>query len=151
MAFVIDITVDIDAPAELVWQVLTDVDKYGEWNPFVPACATTLEPGTPIDMQVVLIGSTPRAQREYIRSCTPGHEFSYSMKPAPLGLLRSHRSHTITDLGDGRTRYESHFQLEGPVAPIVGGLLGSALRRGFGGMTAGVKQRAEALHAPTRG
>ncbi|MBL1073697.1 SRPBCC domain-containing protein [Nocardia sp. 2] len=150
MAFVIDITVDIDAPAELVWRVLTDVDKYGEWNPFCLECSTTLEPGTPIDMKVRLVGSTPKTQREYIRTHTPGHEFSYSMKPAPLGLLRSHRSHTLTDLGDGRTRYDSHFQLDGPLAPVVSGLLGSALKRGFGGMTAAVKTRSETLKAAAR-
>ncbi|MEU0542682.1 SRPBCC domain-containing protein [Nocardia sp. NPDC005978] len=149
MAFVIDNSVDIDAPAELVWQVLTDVDNYGEWNPFVPECTTTLEPGTPIDMKVRLVGP-PRNQREYIFSNTPGKEFSYKMKPAPLGLLSSHRQHILTPLGDGRTRYESHFELQGPLSPVVGGLLGNALRKGFGGMTAGVKLRAESLRAGVR-
>ena len=144
MAFVIDKSVEIDAPAQLVWQVLTDVDSYGEWNPFVLECRTTLEPGSPIDMKVRLVGP-PRRQREFIRSHTPGHEFSYCMKPAPLGLLSSERSHTLTPLADGRTRYDSHFQLNGPLAPVVSGLLGSALRTGFTGMTDAVKLRAESL------
>ncbi|MEV6773450.1 SRPBCC domain-containing protein [Nocardia sp. NPDC051030] len=145
MAFVIDNTVEIEAPAELVWQVLTDVDNYGEWNPFVPECKTTLEPGTPIDMQVRLVGPKPRAQREYIKTHTPGSEFSYGMKPAPLGLLSSIRQHTLTPLGDGRTRYESHFQLNGPLSVVVGGLMSKALHKGFNGMTDGLKQRAETL------
>ncbi|WP_297624669.1 SRPBCC domain-containing protein [Nocardia sp.] len=144
MAFVIDNSVEIDAPAELVWQVLTDVDKYGEWNPFVPSCQTTLEPGTPIDMQVRLIGPNPRKQREFIFSHTPGKEFSYRMKPVP-GLLRSQRQHILTALDDGRTQYESHFFIAGPLSPLVGGLFGSAMRKGFGGMTDGLKQRAESL------
>ncbi|WP_433590205.1 SRPBCC family protein [Nocardia sp. CA-145437] len=146
MAFVIDKSVEIDAPAELVWQVLTDVDAYGEWNPFVLECKTTLEPGSPIDMRVQLVGP-PKQQREFVRSCTPGREFSYNMKPAPLGVLSSERSHLITDLGDGRTRYDSHFQLNGPLSVVVGGLLGGALRKGFTGMTEAVKTRAEALKA----
>lgn len=147
MTFVIDYSVEIDAPSDLVWRVLTDVDSYGEWNPFVPACSTTLEPGSPIDMQVRLVGPNPKAQREYIRSHTPGKEFSYAMKPAPLGVLRSERSHTVTALADGKTRYDSHFQLEGPLSPVVGGLLGGALRKGFGSMTEGVRLRAESLRA----
>ncbi|MFI1916687.1 SRPBCC family protein [Nocardia sp. NPDC020380] len=145
MAIVIDYSVEIEAPAELVWQVLTDVDNYGEWNPFVPECKTTLEPGSPIDMQVRLGGPKPRAQQEFIRTHTPGKEFSYAMKPMPLGLLRSERSHTVTPLGDGRARYDSHFQLEGPLSPVVGGLMGAALRKGFQGMTDGVKERSETL------
>ncbi|WP_327139493.1 SRPBCC domain-containing protein [Nocardia sp. NBC_01327] len=146
MAFVIDNSVEIDAPAELVWQVLTDVDKYGEWNPFVPSCQTTLEPGTPIDMQVRLGGKNPRKQREFIYSHTPGKEFSYRMKPVP-GLLRSQRQHILTPLDDGRTLYESHFYIAGPLNPLVGGLFGGAMRQGFGGMTDGLKKRAESLNA----
>lgn len=140
----IDRSVEIDAPAEVVWQVLTDGASYGEWNPFVRECSSTFEPGSPIDMKVVLVGP-PKKQREFIRSFTPGVEFSYNMKPAPLGLLRSERSHTLTALPDGRTRYDSHFQLDGPVAPIVSGLMGRALQKGFGGMTDAVKTRAESI------
>jgi hypothetical protein len=28
-------TVEIDAPIDLVWKVMTDAARYGEWNPFV--------------------------------------------------------------------------------------------------------------------
>ena len=45
MGFIIDETVYIDAPAEVVWQVLTDLPSYGEWNPFVSRCESTLVPG----------------------------------------------------------------------------------------------------------
>ena len=31
--------VEIDAPAERVWQVLTDFRRYPEWNPFMPRVA----------------------------------------------------------------------------------------------------------------
>ncbi|MFF2550244.1 SRPBCC family protein [Nocardia sp. NPDC058058] len=144
MTLVIDNSVEIDAPADLVWQVLTDVAKYGEWNPFVSSCQTTLEPGTPIDMQVQLLGSKPRQQREYIRTHTPGKEFSYNMKPVP-GLLNSLRQHNVIPLEDGRTRYTSHFELNGPLSILVSAVLGGAMRKGFGGMTDGLKQRAEAL------
>ncbi|GAB2710416.1 SRPBCC family protein [Nocardia thraciensis] len=145
MAFVIDDSVDIDAPAEVVWKVLTDFPAYGEWNPFVPGCRTTLEPGAPIDMRVRLVGPRPKAQREWIRSHTPGAEFSYAMRPVPLGALHSLRSHTLTPLDAGRCRYTSHFEIAGWLQPVVTGLLGSALRRGFGDMTAAVQQRAQQL------
>lgn len=145
MAFVIDASVDIDAPAELVWQVITDFAHYGEWNPFVSECSSSLIPGEPIDM-LVHLGPRPRRQREFIRSHTPGSELSYAMKPVPLGTLHSLRSHTLTPLDANRTRYESHFELAGWLHPVVVALLGKHLQRGFAGMTAGVKERAESLH-----
>ncbi|WP_040780882.1 SRPBCC domain-containing protein [Nocardia pneumoniae] len=145
MAFVIDLAVDIDAPAELVWQVITDLPRYGEWNPFVSECRSSLVPGEPIDMLVHLSGASPRKQREWIRSHTPGREFSYAMKPVPLGALHSLRSHTVTPLADDRTRYESHFELGGWLHPVVVALLGKNLRRGFEGMTEGIREQAESL------
>ncbi|MFJ1455678.1 SRPBCC family protein [Nocardia sp. N2S4-5] len=145
MTFTIDDSVDIDAPAEVVWTVLTDFPAYGDWNPFVADCRSTLEPGAPIDMRVRLMGPRPMAQREWIRSNTPGAGFSYTMKPVPLGALRSLRSHTLTPLDDGRCRYTSHFELGGWLRPVVTAILGGPLRRGFGGMTVAVKQRAEQL------
>jgi hypothetical protein len=145
MAFIIDATLEIDASAERVWQVITDFPRYGEWNPFLAACSSTLKPGDPIDLQVRLSDSEPRAQREWILSHTPGREFSYGMKPAPLGALRSRRSHTVTSLGPDRCRYDSHFELAGWLQPLVRGLFGARLEQGFAGMTAGIKSRAETL------
>ncbi|MGO4612599.1 SRPBCC family protein [Nocardia sp. 2YAB30] len=146
MAFVIDLAVDIDAPAELVWQVITDFPRYGEWNPFVSECRSSLVPGEPIDM-LVHIGGSRRKQREWIRSHTPGRELGYSMKPVPAGALHSLRSHTVTPLADNRTRYESHFELAGWLHPVVVALLGKNLRRGFAGMTDGIRKQAESLRA----
>jgi uncharacterized protein YndB with AHSA1/START domain len=145
MAFVIDATLQIEASAELVWQVITDFPRYGEWNPFIPECRTTLQPGDPIDLQVILFPPRRQPQREWMLTHTPGREFSYRMKPAPLGALRSRRSHTVTPLGPGRSRYESHFELAGWAQPALKALLGRNLQRGFAGMTEGIRQRAELL------
>jgi hypothetical protein len=145
MGFVIDESVEIGASADVVWRVLTDFAAYGEWNPFALECRTTLRPGDPIDMLVALTGSRPRRQREFIRSHTPGTEFSYTMKPVPLGALHSLRTQTVTPVGEDRCRYDSHFELAGWLHPVVVATLGPAMRRGFAGMTAGLRDRAEKL------
>ena len=36
----------IDAPPERVWAVLTDFERYGEWNPFVPSLQGELSGGS---------------------------------------------------------------------------------------------------------
>ncbi|MCX4091856.1 SRPBCC domain-containing protein [Nocardia sp. alder85J] len=145
MGFVIDESVEIGASADVVWGVLTDFAAYGEWNPFVLECRTTLRPGEPIDMLVQLTGPHPRRQREFIRSHTPGTEFAYTMKPVPAGALHSLRTQRLTPIDDEHCRYTSHFELNGWLRPVVSAALGAAMRRGFAGMTAGLRERAEKL------
>lgn len=143
--FVIDKTVEINAPAEVVWEVLTDFASYREWNPFILDCKSTLTPGEPIDLKVKLF-AVPQPQREWIKEFVPGRRFAYNMKPMPAGALRSQRSHDLVPAGN-RTQYQSYFHLDGWLMPLVRALMGGRLERGFAGMTAGVQQRAEQLWA----
>lgn len=145
MALVIDHVVDIDATPETVWRVLTDFDQYEQWNPLAVRCQTSLVPGEPIDMWVRLGPGPLRKQREWVRTNTPGREFSYQMKPIGLGLLRSLRTQSLTELEGNRTRYTAHFEVRGWLQPVVRLLLGRALRRGFDGVASGLKTRAEHL------
>lgn len=144
MAFVIDRNLDVDAPAAVVWEVITDLARYPEWNPFCLACASTLQPGDPIDMTVRLL-ARPQQQREWIQQYMDGEGFSYSMKPLPLGALSSWRAHRIVAREDDRCEYHSLFRLQGWLQGVVTTLLGARLRVGFTAMNAAVKQRAEQL------
>jgi len=143
----IDHTHDVEAPAELVWEVLTDLDAYPEWNPFVVSASSTLEVGAAMDMRVRVLPFMTQRQREWVRSVEPGIGFCYGLAPVAGGALRSERCHRVTALGPGRARYASRFAIEGWLAGVVKGLLGGALRRGFGEMSAAVKSRSESLAA----
>lgn len=144
MAIIIDHEIEIDAAAETVWEVITDVATYPEWNPFVKVCQTSLKPGEPINMKVML-GNKLQKANEIIKDVTPGRGFSYNMKPLPMGALRSYRTHDIEKVDLRRCIYRSHFELAGWLSPVVGALMGSKLQAGFDGMAAGIKTRAESL------
>ncbi len=47
-------TLTIEAPAELVWQVIIDFEHYSVWNEFCPSIEAALEVGSPVKMQVNL-------------------------------------------------------------------------------------------------
>ncbi|MGH8505278.1 MAG: SRPBCC family protein [Stenotrophobium sp.] len=150
--FVIEKIVEIDAPAARVWEVITDLKRYPEWNPFMRECSTTFKPGDPIDMKVQLMAK-PQPQREWVLEYVEGKRFAYNMKPVPAGALSSFRSHEVEALSDHRTRYRSYFHLKGWLMPLVRALLGARLQKGFAGMTQGIQQRAEKIaaeHSPAR-
>ena len=141
--FVIEKTLEINAPAAIVWEVITDLGKYREWNPFLLECRTSFKPGDPIDLTVKLM-ARPQAQREWVVEYVEGQRFAYRMKPVP-GTLSSFRSHEVEALGPDRCRYRSYFHLAGWMRHLVVALLGGRLQAGFAGMTAGIQHRAEAL------
>lgn len=146
MTIEMDHVVEIDAAPEVVWGVLTDFDHYEQWNPLAVRCATSLVPGEPIDMQVQLKPGPLRRQREWVRTHTPGQEFSYSMKPVSGGALRSLRTQKVEAIAGNRTRYTAHFEVRGWLSPLVKALLGKDLKRGFDGVAAGLKRQAEGGH-----
>jgi len=142
MPFVIDHTVEIQASTSNVWGVITDFDTYGEWNPFVVACRSTLEVGESIDMTVRIFPAFTQKQREMILEHVPGKRLCYGVSGMPLGSLSSRRSHEVYPNDAGSTRYSSHFELTGWLAPVVQVLLGARLQAGFDGMTEALAQRA---------
>ncbi len=140
-------TLEVAAPAATVWNVVTDLARYPEWNPFVVACRSTLEPGSPIVMRVRVLPFVAQPQRETILEHVPGRRLSYGLTPLPLGVLASRRSHEVEALGPERARYVSRFELSGWLAPLVAMLLGQRLRAGFTAMSSALVARAAALHA----
>lgn len=144
MAIIIDHEVEINAAAETVWEVITDVATYPEWNPFVLACQTSLKPGEAINMKVKL-GNGIQKANEIIDEVHTGRGFSYRMKPPPLGALRSYRTHDIEPRDIRTCVYRSHFELNGWLSPVVAMIMRSKLQAGFDGMAAAIKKRAESL------
>ena len=47
-------SIDIDAPIEKVWSILTDFEGYSEWNQFTPSVETSGRIGEPVHLQVRL-------------------------------------------------------------------------------------------------
>jgi hypothetical protein len=144
-SFIIEEVADIAAPVQVVWQVITDLPAYGEWNRFVVSCRSSLVGRQPIDMRVVLFGSLAQPQSEVVFENSPGERLCYGLHGDALGALRSRRCHHLQAIAPERTSYRSHFELSGWLSPVVRGLLGRRLERGFHLMTSGIQHRAEEL------
>ena len=145
MSFEIDQSVEIGAPPAVVWNVITDLARYPDWNPFVVACDSTLVVGEPIAMRIRVIASFAQSQTETVFEHEPGRRLSYGLSEVPLGAIRSRRSHLVMPAGPDGARYESHFELSGWLAPLVRVLAGAWLERGFKAMTEAIAARAEQL------
>ena len=134
--------VGIDAPAEHVWQVLTDTKKYGEWNPFTPRVNTDFRPGSDVGLRVIL-GPLKLRQQQRIQSLEPPRLLAWGMTMGHRALLVARREQRLKVLGADRCRYVTTDTMSGLLAPLVALLFGSLIRNGFSAMAAALKERAE--------
>lgn len=130
-----------------VWKVLRDVERYPEWNPFTVSVKTTFELGTPVEMQVALIGRRTMKQVEYITGYTEGSRFSWGVAVGPKWFISADRVQELTDLGGGRTRYFTQDSFTGVGVWLMRLLVGRNVQRGFDGVAAALKARCE-VRAP---
>ena len=146
--FSITLLKEIKAPVKSLWEVITDVEEYPQWNPYVVYCESDFTPGSAIKMKVKLLPWLTIKQKETIRDNESEEFLEYGIS-LPLGLLTSTRQHILTSLGNHNSRYESVFILKGVLAPLVELLLGRQLKRGFEEMTDALVLRAANLpHRP---
>ena len=82
-------TVEIEAPAAVVWDVLVDYPRYPEWNPFTVEVQTTLEVGTPIELTLPSYDGSGQmlASQETIREVDPPHHLRYDNAGSVPGVL----------------------------------------------------------------
>jgi len=147
MSFTIDLSREIAAPAWVVWEVITDLPAYPEWNPFVIGCESTLVPGQSIHMRVKLLPWITQSQTETVFENVALERICYGIERGPV---RSRRCHQLRAIAVDRTRYDSHFRIAGPLAGLTRRLLGSRLRQGFEAMTEALARRAEQMAQLTR-
>jgi hypothetical protein len=148
---VTSITVDIDAPASLVWEVLTDFPRYGEWNSFCIGLETTGKLGDLVHMQVNVTGTDvviPVA--ETLVAWEPERLLSWEQRPTEENKDAARRDQYIEADGPARCRYFSTDQFLGLNAETIMREHGAWVKAGFDQCARDVKTRAEALHAQRR-
>jgi hypothetical protein len=142
------VTVEIDAPASFVWDVLVDYPRYPEWNPYTIAVETTLELGDPIDLTLPDPDGSEGTilNREYIRIVDAPHHLRYDTAEEYPGLLGM-RDQYIAELGPDRCSYYTTDTLSGELADLVMESNGAWIKAGFDAVAHALKVRAEQLSA----
>ena len=140
------VTVEIDAPQQVVWDVLVDYARYPEWNPFTVRVETTLEIDGVIDLYLPNPGKPGETflNREYVRVVEAPRYLRYDTAQEIPGM-HAVREQWVEDLGDGRSSYRTTDLFSGEIAEAVHGMQHEWVKAGFDSVCAALKQRAEAL------
>lgn len=146
MPYTIKRAVEIDAPPEVVWDVLVDLPRYAEWNAVTPEVVSTLRPGDPVRIRVRL-GGRELVVTDRIAVVDPRRELAWG---ADWWVLRVHRRQLLEPLPGGGARYVSTEAFEGLLAPVVRRVAGKALEAATEELCRVLKAQAEVIRTGSR-
>lgn len=135
----------IDAPAGLVWEVLTDVERYGEWNPFTPQVRTDFRIGSPAHL-LVKMGPAKVRITETVSAFEEPRLIAWGKTFGARWLLAAVREQHLEPLSETTCRYHNTDRLTGLLAPLVLFCSGGYMRSGFTDVGEGLKRQSEALY-----
>jgi hypothetical protein len=140
-AFVLTAEIDIDATPDQVWGVLSDLDSYPQWNPFIVSAVGELTKGATLTNTMVDAEGSQLTFTPTVLAADPGQELRWIGKVAPGLLFDGEHSFVLTPLPGGGTRLLHSERFTGAlVPPMQGWLTGSTLPQ-FHAMNTALAQR----------
>jgi hypothetical protein len=143
MAKQLSAQVEIDATPERVWQVLTDLGAYAEWNPFIVSSAGTPAEGERLTNRMQPVGGRAVTLRPVVIEASPERRLRWRGRMLAPGVMDAEHTFTIEPLGERRVRLTQHERFSGALVPLVAGTLDRGTLPAFELMNAALKARAE--------
>jgi hypothetical protein len=141
--------IEIAAPPEEVWRVLTDFAAYPEWNPFVTRVSGELRVGGRLEIFVQVPEGRGMKFTPEVLWAEPARELRWvGTLPVP-GLFNGEHFFRLEPAGPGRTRFHHGERFSGLMIPFMGGVL-KKTHRGYLLMNEALKARVEGAGGGTR-
>lgn len=140
--------IDIDAPPDVVWSVLTDLDAYAAWNPFITSAEGTAEVGRQLTNRMEPPGGKAVTFRPRVTVVDPEQTFEWLGHLGFRGVFDGRHRFQLEATAAG-TRLTQDEELTGALVRPMRGSLDSHTKAGFEAMNAALKTRAEAIAAGT--
>jgi hypothetical protein len=135
--------VQIAAPPDAVWAVLTDFAAFPSWNPFVRALDGELRVGAKLRVLLQPPGGRAMTFRPRLRAVEPARELRWLGRLVIPGLFDGEHAFVLEPHAAG-TRFIQRERFTGLLVPLLEKMIDGPTRAGFEAMNAALKQRAEA-------
>ena len=138
-------TIEINAPRELVWEILEDLAQYPQWNPFTVKAEGSLKVGNAIDLHVKMPKRGDRIQTEIVEKIDSPHCLSWGMKLGISPLLSALREQILENISNDRCSYTTSDKFSGLLSPLVYFLFHDDVHKGFNRVADALKKHAEEI------
>jgi uncharacterized protein YndB with AHSA1/START domain len=142
-----DSSIEVEAPAAVVWDVFSDVERWPEWTASVTRLVALDGPGIAVGRRFGI--KQPRMPNLVweVTAVEPGASWTWRQR-SPGGTTLA--THELEPQGDGRTLVRQRIDQRGPVGLAVGVAMRGLTRRYLALEAAGLKARSEERHTTAR-
>lgn len=134
--------IEISAPVEKVWSVLSDFNRWQEWNPLYVESKGNLAVGEILHFSVALPGMKPHRGNATVVALEPNKSIQYQIVSGG-GLIKGTRYIEIVEVEPGLCTVANGEVMGGLLAPVLFKFLGERIRQGLEGMNVALKSIVE--------
>jgi hypothetical protein len=134
--------VDIGATPERVWDVLTDLAAYQEWNPFIVRAEGVVGPGRRLTLRMQPVGGRAMTLRPRLVEVAAGRELRWRGRLGLPGLMDAEHTFELQPQPGG-TRLVQSETFRGILVPFVAASLDRSTLPAFEAMNEALRRRAE--------
>jgi hypothetical protein len=135
-------SIDIDAPPEAVWAVLSDLPSYPSWNPFIREASGQLAAGERLDLTMQPEGGRAMRFRPTVLEAEPGRELRWLGRLVAPGVFDGEHRFAIEPTAAG-SRLTQEERFTGVLVPLLARGLRKRTLPAFEQMNEALKERAE--------
>ena len=137
----IETDIEIDASPDVIWEILTDLDAYSAWNPFITEAEGTAEKGKRIRVRIEPPESRGATFRPVVLTAERNRRFEWLGRLFVPRLFDGHHQFLIQRLDDERVRFVQREEFSGVLVRVL--LNTENTKAGFAAMNRALKRRAE--------
>ena len=134
--------IEIDAPPERVWAVVTDFAAYPEWNPFIRRISGELREGARLEVRIEPPGGRATTFKPTVRAVETNRELRWLGRLLVPGIVDGEHSLRIEQREGGSSRFVQSERFSGVLVGLFKGTLAKT-ETGFEQMNAALKARVE--------
>ncbi|MDB5455354.1 MAG: cyclase [Caulobacter sp.] len=142
--------IGVQAPAEIVWEVVSDFPSWEAWNPFHPKMVGDLRIGSTLTVDIAIPGQPVQTITPVVRDWVP-YEQLHWQTTQKRGFVTAIRYLEIESLGPNNCTFSNGELFAGLLVRWIPVKTRRALREGFTAMGEAVRDRAEALWKARQG
>ncbi len=138
-------SIEIDAPAKDVWDVLLDFDQYGEWNPFLTNIDGNAKEGEEIKVTVALPFRQSMDFNLKVETVVNGKEMIWLGQTLEPRVLDGEHIFRVESIGRNRSRFTQEEKFSGILLYLTWPWLKGSVLANFNTMNNALKDTVEGV------